>query len=271
MRITNYKITTTNDMSNIKIALFSDIHYSKKDKRIYKILKELEKVEVDFVCIPGDLYDYYTSVEELEPFIFFIKKIAKTKKVILSLGNHDLKRINNKDFEQYHPNEFIKVLNEIENVYLLDNKMVDIGDISFYGLTIPFDCYFDEDLMDKYLNSLKIDFNNKYNILLCHNPEIFTKQTMFKNIKGVDIILSGHMHNGLIPFGVDKLFKTNRGIISPTKVLFPKYTRGLIKVNNNKTTLIISKGIKTFHSFLPLIVKIFNFLYPMNIEYISIS
>ena len=49
------------------------------------------------------------------------------------------------------------------------------------------------------------------------------------------------MHNGMMPFYLDKIIKGNRGLMSPDNRLFADNTRGVKDINN--THLIISGGI----------------------------
>ena len=74
-----------------------------------------------------------------------------------------------------------------------------------------------------------------YHILLAHNPEYFDAYEQW----GADLVLSGHVHGGLIrlPF--------LGGVIAPSLKLFPKYDGGLFYKNN--TTMILSRGL-AFHN-----------------------
>ena len=115
---------------------------------------------------------------------------------------------------------------------------------------------------------------DKYNILLCHSPvnvlddEVLEKTKLLSNI---DLILSGHMHNGMVPPILEKIWKGNSGIITPSKKLYPKAktTRGIIKKQNK--VLIISGGITKLSFSSPEILHPFNEFYPMNMEIIDIE
>ncbi len=63
-----------------------------------------------------------------------------------------------------------------------------------------------------------------------------------KVLKTVNLILSGHMHNGLVPHWLEDYvnyllkmlgddYYKNRGLISPTSELFPKLSRGIVEIN----------------------------------------
>jgi len=124
-------------------------------------------------------------------------------------------------------------------------------------------------------NINKID-NNKLNILLCHSPiKILTKEVIknIENLKNIDIVLSGHMHNGMIPNILDKVFPKNKGLIAPNRTLYPDNARGIkkITVDNKKITLLISGGITKIQDSAPKIFHFANFFYKPQLEYIKIT
>ena len=60
------------------------------------------------------------------------------------------------------------------------------------------------------------------------------------NLKNIDLVLCGHMHGGLVPRFLRKIFK-NSGLINPSKKLFPKNVYG--KIIKQKSSIIITSGI----------------------------
>jgi len=89
------KITLKNyDVSsniNKKIVVISDIHYySKYDKKkLDKVIKKIENIKPDFICIPGDIVDE-AKVLDLDLFIGWLTNLACICKVVIALGNHEL-------------------------------------------------------------------------------------------------------------------------------------------------------------------------------------
>ena len=111
-----------------------------------------------------------------------------------------------------------------------------------------------------------IDDKN-YNILLSHNPLYVSKEKVYKNVKGyskLNLILSGHTHNGLLP----TFIKTNTVFISPNKRFFVPRARGSFK--NDKVDIVITGGVVKL-SYVSGIFRFFNFLFPINIDYINID
>ena len=101
---------------------------------------------------------------------------------------------------------------------------------------------------------------NKYNILLSHSPI----NILNYNLKA-DLILSGHMHNGLV---LPVFKKGNNGIVGPYSTFFPKECRGIIKKEN--TALIINGGVRKISNSSSFILRILNPIYKIHIDYIKI-
>ena len=240
MKIIN-KVYNIESNLNKKIVLISDIHYSnKKDiNKLNYILDNIKKLKPNYICIPGDIIDE-SNIEDEKDFIRWLKKLSKISKVIISIGNHEF--YINKHKNIFGLNKvFLEKISSIENVYLLDNKNIVIDNINFIGITLPLEYYGEKNIesVNKYLNKIKL-YKKYYNILLCHSTLNICNSKILKD-KNIDLILCGHMHGGIVPNFMRKIFK-NRGFISPNKKLFPKITYGYLKIGN--TNIIISSGIK---------------------------
>ncbi len=227
---------------NKSIVLISDIHYYEKEQinHLNKVLDNIKKINPDYICITGDIIDK-AYVSDFGEFIIWLKKLTKITKVIMVLGNHEY--YVNKKNNEYKLNESnINKIKKINNLYLLDNENLILDNINFIGLMLPIEhyAYQNESLEDfkKYINNIK---SNKkyYTVLLCHTPVNLVKEEILKQID-VDLILCGHMHGGIIPYYLRKVFRHN-GIISPSKSLFPKNVYGNIKKDNKN--IIITSGI----------------------------
>lgn len=272
---------------NKKIVLISDIHFSTKFKK-EKTNLIIEKIKIhkpDYICIPGDIIDSTNVLKEtyLKEFILnFIRELSKMAKTIISIGNHDNYLLLKKGFRcqfSYDKNEsWFKEIRKINNVIFLDNEIYEEKNISFSGITMSHTYYEEERknerLFIKELQTKMPKLNEKkYNILLCHTPiYILSKDTIMNTeVKNVDLILSGHMHNGVVPPILDSIFKGNKGIFSPdgSWLFKTKLTRGNYKLENK--TLIISGGITKIHDCSPNLLIPFNELYPMSIEIINLK
>lgn len=231
-----------------RIILLTDIHYhSCKDiKKLNKVFDSLLDEKFDYICISGDIIDAGT-INDMDDYINWLTKLAGLSKVMISLGGHDIVR-SKKSSEYYYNNEFYTRIKGIKNVYLLDNEVYEEDDIRFIGITLPLDFYYkyneNTNYFKRYVNNTFNEFTDKYNILLCHTPIPLTNLENYDEIKllnNVQLVLSGHMHGGIVPsFLRDKM--KGRGIFSPHgRNMFPKNSYGLIKKGN--TSIVISTGI----------------------------
>lgn len=257
-----------NIKNNKKICLLTDIHYDiPYDFTIFdKIKEDIIKEKPDYICMVGDIIDDSSVIiKDTRPLIDFIKNLSLISQVIITLGNHEL-RDNKYDVINFFEN--IK----LENVYFLNNKSLIRDNICFIGFSLSKE-YYEKENVNTFIKEFneKVDAKTKYyNILLCHTPINILKDKTIKKcpvLEKIDLILSGHMHNGL-----RLISKGNRGIISPTKALFPKYSRGMFKktIGEKEITMIVSGGIVKLSNTRAKIFRIFNKLYPHSIVYINI-
>lgn len=270
---------TNKNINNIKIALLSDIHYyTGFNKKIFiSIINQLQKNNPDYITIIGDILDT-SETYNLALLEYFLKKIATIAPVIVVLGNHDEKNGYMRNWE-YHPNEeLIKLLKSIKNVYFLNDKSKTFNNITFTGIRLSFEYYEKyHETYESFCNEMKTKkFNlqdKSYNITLIHSPiniYEYLKENKNHQLNKSDLILSGHMHNGCLPYWftniINKAFKTTRSIISPTRKLFPKYAQGRIYERDGyvyEGLSKFSKSTKLFHNI--------DFFYHKKVKFITIK
>lgn len=262
-----------NSKYNKKIALFSDIHFNiKYNYQLFlDIINNLKNNKPDYICIPGDIIDNNSVLEKeiLKNRLYhFIEELSLISKVIISIGNHE--KIYD-DYKDSHNVEFFKKLSNINNVYVLDNENKIFEKINFIGFNPSTAYYKDKENIDILIQDfMKVSnkiVNSKYNILLCHSPIRIMEDKMFANtnIKDINLILSGHMHNGLV-FSIFNKIKGTRGFIDPYHKLFPPLARGTLKKGN--TSIVVTGGIiKLAYS---THLDKFNKIFSTDIDYINI-
>jgi len=278
VKITTDIIYNDNVSKDITLCHISDIHFSinTKEKDLYKIKSSIFRLQPDYVLITGDTIDYPTITKnktKINELLSFLTDISKKYKIFISLGNHDI--ITDDDYK------FFNKINELYNIYVLDNITYNDDVISITGLTLPNSYYYnlsnDEsvDVLYEYLSKYN-DLINKVpknlpKILLIHSPIKLTEDKILNKLKNYDLILSGHTHNGMVPDILNFLFKGNTGIISPSKKLLPSLAKGKIEKNiNNKKITIIINGAITKLSYHSGIFSKFNFVYNKSINEIII-
>lgn len=255
------------------LALLSDIHYTENysKKRLQEIYFNLKEHHPDYICIVGDFFDQSNVLKEKtseEIFMTWLEHISKIAPVIISIGNHDVIVRNHKWGYEYPKNE-IDTIASIPNVSVLDNDSIVRDNICFLGYTPPYTYYdnspheqvepYIDDIDQKLKSYLRKDC---YQILLCHTPIYVTHPKVCETevLKSVNLVLSGHMHKGIIPL------KGNYGLISPCKKFFPKYAWGDFTIGNRQ--YVISGGVIAFSNVSPVVFHLFNFIHPPHIEYI---
>ena len=220
--VDKYKIQSEHyqEPQDAKFMVLSDIHYHRHmDKTLYSDILRLVDIEKpDFILMPGDLFEtdaFLDDKESVDFFNAFIRSLAEVSKVIIVPGNHDITDYNAKTFmnKKYsgvsRTMHYLASLNDIENVYFLDNEQVDIGQLSFIGLNPRNETYLkkddprtDEMFIEDFLRApFHID-EKKYNVMLCHNPLPFSSKLVKNAISAfniIDLLVSGHFHDGYMP------------------------------------------------------------------------
>lgn len=261
---------------DITFIHIGDIHYNEttSTKKLEYIKYAIEDAHPDYIFITGDLLDrpkITKNKEKIKLLVSWLNSLGNIAKVFISLGNHDI--ILEEDYK------FFNKLNDINNIYVLNNQSYEDKNIFISGFTLPTNYYYniekheDENAL---LETLQNDFNlvtnlpkKKYKVALIHSPILLSEKKVVEKLKEYDLILSGHMHNGLIPRILDKIIKNNYGLISPDKRFFAKNTRG--KIKTKYYTIIITGGITKLSTSSTKILSKLNGLYPISINKITVK
>lgn len=271
---------TTKNIKDLKLAIFSDLHYydNFNVRTLNKIEKQINKVKPNYICIIGDIVDE-AKFKKLDNLITFLQNLSKISPIICVLGNHDEKSGSLWSWKYEKNIKLIEGLKSINNLHLLEDNTYQDGNICFYGFNFSFKYYEHQDETyqsftdEAYQLKTKLSKDN-YNIVLFHSPiniYRFIEENPTCELAKANLILSGHTHNGILPFWlsypINKLFKSNIGLISPQKKFFPKIAQGRIKgpidgyIHEGITKL--SHSTKKFH--------IFDIFFFKNIETINIK
>lgn len=237
--VTHYSIGRNEAVSaehKSKVVVLSDLHNKEYGKHNYKLLAEIRKQEPEIIVIAGDVLVGKEDAS-MEVAIHFMKEVVKIAPTYYGNGNHEqrLRDFPEKYGEMYQV--YKKALLEA-GVILLENENIDIKlgdrDVSIAGLEIPHQFYekckvyeFDTDEIHNMLGKC----SGKYQILIAHNP-LYSEQYVEW---GADLVLSGHLHGGVIrlPF--------LGAVITPQYTLMPKYNGGHYQYKG--ADIVVSKGI----------------------------
>lgn len=180
--ITSEQISSSKINNEIKLAVISDQHASTGFFAISNeaIIKKINKIEPDVVCVLGDMHSNDATPEEKDISLNLMTDIiAEGYKMYFVLGEHDDRT-----------NEYVSKMEE-KGVNVLDQRSetIKIKDtqVTFYGIS---NAYFSEyfDLRNEF--TLNPD---TYNILLAHIP-MFEEYEQF----GADLTLCADTHGGII-------------------------------------------------------------------------
>ncbi|MDO5540890.1 MAG: metallophosphoesterase [Eubacteriales bacterium] len=225
----------------IRIAVISDLHNRRFGEGNNKLASAILGQYPDLIFCIGDMTVCKPGREtKLEVGISLLKRLACECPVYCVNGNHEFR---SKIYPETYPNIYSKWVNGLKRggVILLEDDKTEIAckgtTLVLHGLELPI----------KYYKKRRADFmsaeeirdhigepeEDRYNILLAHNPDFFESYALW----GADLTLSGHLHGGSVrlPFA--------GGVISPQLKLFPKYDYGLYEKYAHK--MVVTSGLGT--------------------------
>ncbi len=232
---------------DIKILHISDIHKKRFGENNCKISDIAKRESPDLIFITGDIVS--RKQKDFTPEKILIKNLCGIAPVYISLGNHE-GDLNRDMFEK-----FIRMMKNTGAVLLRnETKTVKLNGriINICGLELPQTVYKKNERYKNLdvptvsdINSLLGKCPQDETFLLAHNPifgEVYAQW-------GADCTFSGHVHGGIINiFG--------KGILSPERKFFPKYSKGIYDINGKK--LLVSAGIGKLRLFNPSEIIIYE-------------
>ena len=220
-------------------VFLTDLHIGENTKHIHEIEKKLEQLCPDVVLVGGDVI-IGRKGEHIQNAIAFMKRISEKYRVIYANGNHEQRM---KELPENYKASYQEYKKELKNVGVtfLENSAAILEwsgkKVKISGLEIPLACYLHfhhgELKIQEIIDRIGEREEDCYEVILAHNPS-YMKQYLER---GADLILSGHLHGGIVRIpGVV-------GAISPSFEIFPKYSGDHYRESN--TDIIVSKGLGT--------------------------
>lgn len=214
-----------NSFYGTKFMVISDLHDADFSKQI---VKHIEKEKPDYVLMTGDMVQLpYHSIENT---LMIADEVTQMNIPIYAVsGNHDRQC-----------GKYDRIIDELwaSDVYMLENGSVilekDGKEILLAGIKDPRHDIVTDEKMKVIRGNIEYELSkaDAFSILLSHRADLYPdiKDT------GVDLILSGHLHGGIIrlPF-IGGIVGQNKG-----KSLLPAYTYGEYK--EGEATMIVSGG-----------------------------
>ena len=206
----------------LKVCFVSDLHNYSCTPKFYEDIKEFAP---DVILCGGDTITA-TKGRKQDRAYYFLKELSEIAPTLTALGNHEYRakiypEVYGSMYDEFAAkmDEYkIPILSNSSHYFEENNIKVSSVDIdrSFYK---RFKVYqMDDDYIESLIGKLEDD---KYNILLAHNPDYFK----YYNAYGSDLILSGHVHGGLIRLPL------LHGVAHPGIRFFPKYSGGVYDDN----------------------------------------
>lgn len=198
------------DFDGLKIVHFSDLHYKRiVDKNmVKKIVDEINLINPDIVFFTGDLIDkdFKVNDNDISDLTNLLDSINSKYGKYTIIGNHDYVQDEDVINNIYENSNFIILQNSSDIIYSRNNQKLFIGGLDTFS-------YDKSDINEtmKYFNDNKEDI---YKIILVHEPDY--TDTILEDYD-VNLILSGHSHNGqinipfvkefILPYGSKKYYK----------------------------------------------------------------
>lgn len=196
-------ITTNKETSLIgkKIALIADTHYGAifGDSSAEKLVKTLNSLDIEFVIIAGDVFDWPDT--DFEHIAGILNKIKVP--VYYVPGNHE---------EYGNTNRMMRALGAT-NFFILENQKIIQDGFEIVGLTYKENYY--RENFENNLNILQTQ-DDTFSILVKHSPKDFDLASKY----GFDLSVAGHVHNG-------QMFPANLLV----EHMYGKYSYGLTKTD----------------------------------------
>lgn len=258
--VRRYPVHTNKAGRPMTLVFISDLHnkiYPDGNKGIYDAIRAAHP---DAIIIGGDMTIAKPAIHKafagdlsgMDEAITFLRELPTIAPTYFVNGNHE-QRIYETAFlgddEKYRNvnrviQHFYDTLAAL-GIHQLHNAAEDLGNVALYGYEHSCEHYekiFSNPIPDgDPAERLGQPDPGKYNILIAHNPKFYDVYDRW----GADLVLSGHVHGGLMRIG-------RLGFIGPDLHLFPKYSGGTYYGKNGEMILSCGLGAHT------LPIRIFN-------------
>ncbi len=234
--VTGHRVTDRRIKKRCRGIVLADLHNKRYGRDNERLLEAIRECEPDFIFVAGDIPTARPG-EKLDVALGLLEELAKDYPVCYGNGNHEQRlelypEVYGDMAERYE--EGLRRIG-IERLVNRHAALEEFG-ITVYGVELDrfyYKRFRVQPMETEYLTKLlgKPDAET-YTLLLAHNPDYFPQYAAW----GADLVLSGHVHGGVvrIPF-VDK------GVLSPSVRLFPKYHGGVYRKGN--AVMFLSRGL----------------------------
>ena len=288
LKIRESHLYNKNVKDDIKIACVGDIHLSNLAgiDDINNISEVLYNLNPDYICILGDIVDSPDELlkdQKVSEVLSLMGNCSSIAPTMVILGSHDFIDENVDGYpDVIEKTDVWNEINRIPNIHLLNDEIYSDNRIVFGGYRQKREAYYN--LYKKRIEDAKAfleDFKlqtNLYNgipddipkVLLTHSPESIHNITVEQLLSMYNVIITGHYHNGCIPAMLENILPQHFGLITPRKRLFPKESRGIVKLNSG-SYLIYNGGWNKITACVPKILHPLNNLCNKQIDLTTLT
>lgn len=251
-----YTVRSSRVSQKLTFVFVSDLHEKEFGENNEKLVHAILSAHPDAVLSGGDLIIASEAIYSgnnafMEKPLRFLSALARKVPVFAVNGNHeDAMRI--PEYNEERPgregqheardrNDLYEEKLREAGVVSLHNRKLSFAGIDLWGLEPEHESY--NKIFPYEMSAEDVERTiggrpdpEKFTILLSHNPKYFAAYAGW----GADLVLSGHIHGGIVRIG-------RQGLLSPEYRFFPKYSCGAYhrKTGNRDHTMIVSAGLGT--------------------------
>lgn len=206
VRTTEYEITINKDGGNFKemtIAMFGDpqFGYNIGEYHLKQAVDIINKNDVDFVCVVGDIFDnQYSAIKHPDKLIDLFKQIKSKYGMYAVLGNHDVEEpilcgftFNDDDIEnKLASKEMLDFIKKSGMVLLYDENVIINDSVNLYGRADQERPNLGNITRKESGDIFKEVDTTKPLFVLDHEPREYDELEK----AGVDLMMAGHTHDG---------------------------------------------------------------------------
>ena len=246
-RITHYTIESQKFKGfsrDLNLIFLSDLHNRVYGEKNEPLLQAIRNEKPDLILIGGDMLVRKEDAS-YDIALDFTSQLPEIAPVLYATGNHEQRMRANPEIYQASYADYRQQLKD-RGVLFLENGScrIEAGTVllEISGVELPSASYkklkklpIQVSDIAEYLHkdSVSVTEDSVYRILLAHNPAYMNAYKEW----GADLILSGHLHGGVMRLpGIG-------GVITPQAFLFPKYSGEMTK--EGEQTIIVSRGLGT--------------------------
>lgn len=246
-RVTHYTIESQKFKGfsrDLNLIFLSDLHNRVYGEKNEPLLQAIRNEKPDLILIGGDMLVGKEDAS-YDIALDFTSQLPQIAPVLYATGNHEQRMRENPKIYQASYADYRQQLKD-RGVLFLENGScrIEAGTVllEISGVELPSASYkklkklpIRASDIAEYLHkdSVSVTEDSVYRILLAHNPAYMNAYKGW----GADLILSGHLHGGVMRLpGIG-------GVITPQAFLFPKYSGEMTK--EGEQTIIVSRGLGT--------------------------